>query len=276
MHVSTRRYPGRLRPATNSGPPRGEIPPSPRLRTSDEKRHAPPSRMRVLHSQEENSGHTLSRRVAADSACSYRTPPFQSLGAHPASEHLCSVLDPDRFGRESAMPEYIAGASPPPRAGLRVALAPRRTSASTLSGHTLEDDQKSPQSQNGSKHFDGTEFNSRSHESTRLLRDDIEINTPTFQLQCQFQDRKRRSPQRYVRKHELFSLFAKPACRVSSTARPEASSAASGGLAQGLTWTCACSPCPPSREQNAQISAAVVSSMKIQLAPRRCLFMKLI
>ena len=84
------------------GPPRGEIPPSPRLRTSDEKRHAPPSRMRVLHSQEENSGHALSRRVAADSACSYRTPPFQSLGAHPASEHLCSVLDPDRFGRESA------------------------------------------------------------------------------------------------------------------------------------------------------------------------------
>ena len=102
VHVSTRRYPGRLRPATNSGPPRGEIPLSPRLRTSDEKRHAPPSRMRVLHSQEENSGHTLSRRVAADSACSYRTPPFQSLGAHPASEHLCSVLDPDRFGRESA------------------------------------------------------------------------------------------------------------------------------------------------------------------------------
>ena len=148
MHVSTRRYPGRLRPATNSGPPRGEIPLSPRLRTSDEKRHAPPSRMRVLHSQEENSGHTLSRRVAADSACSYRTPPFQSLGAHPASVHLCSVLDPDRCGHESAkihrwsITAALRRAPRRARTEANLALITQRTS--------VDEDQKSPHSQNGS------------------------------------------------------------------------------------------------------------------------------
>merc|ERR1719488_178170 len=58
--------------------------------------------MRAAHPQGENPGNTRSRRVDHDSACSYRTRPFQSLGAHPASEHRCSVLDSDRFGHESA------------------------------------------------------------------------------------------------------------------------------------------------------------------------------
>ena len=56
--------------------------PSPRLRTSVEKRLAPPPRMRAVLGTEKHGDFQWkrrSRRVASDSARSYRTRPFQSL-----------------------------------------------------------------------------------------------------------------------------------------------------------------------------------------------------
>lgn len=57
--------PWKRQPATSCGSPRGKMSPSPRLRTSDEKRHAPPPRMRE---------ETLETRFLHESRLTLRAP----------------------------------------------------------------------------------------------------------------------------------------------------------------------------------------------------------
>ena len=101
VEVSTRRSPGDCKQLRAAAPRAAKFP---RRHASARRTKSVTLRLRacVQHSREENSGNTQSRRVAADSACSYSTRPFQSLGAHLAPERRRSVLDPDRCGHESA------------------------------------------------------------------------------------------------------------------------------------------------------------------------------
>ena len=147
VEVSTRRSPGDCKQLRAAAPRAAKFP---RRHASARRTKSVTLRLRacVQHSREENSGNTQSRRVAADSACSYSTRPFQSLGAHLAPEHRCSVLDPDRCGHESAKIH---------RWSITAALrrAPRRARTEANLGlpsqrTSVDEDQKSPHSQSGS------------------------------------------------------------------------------------------------------------------------------
>ena len=168
-----------LKQLGTAGPRAAKFPRCPRLRASDEKRHAPPPRMRAAHPQGENSGNTRSRRVDDDSACSYSTRPFQSLGAHPASEHRCSVLDSDRFGHESARIHRwsITAASRGAPRRARTESAPRLQTQRTR----VESDQKGPPGQNCSGPFCCKKLYHRNNESPQRTTW-IEKGMPASQL----------------------------------------------------------------------------------------------